>query len=188
MAKKVFNVIFSIVTILIIIATGYLIFQVYLGKSKGYSNLFGYSYFSVASGSMDSGELAIKKGDMIKVKILDDEEKSQLEIGEVITFFDSKNGVVFINTHRIVEVNKNNNSVTYTTKGDANLTNDTKERATKDIIGVYQSKSSQVGKVFLFFQSTAGTYLLIGIIVFVAVVYTAISYTKKYFLQKSTNK
>ena len=87
---------------------------------KDYTNIFGYTYYSVATGSMKP---VISPNDLIFVKITKNVSK-----GDIITFKDSGSIV----THRLIDINDNK----YITKGDANNTSDT---------GI--SKSDIIGKV-----------------------------------------
>lgn len=87
---------------------------------KDYTNIFGYTYYSVATGSMKP---VISPNDLIFVKITKNVSK-----GDIITFKDSASIV----THRLIDINDNK----YITKGDANNTSDT---------GI--SKSDIIGKV-----------------------------------------
>lgn len=87
---------------------------------KDYTNIFGYTYYSVVTGSMKP---VISPNDLIFVKITKNVSK-----GDIITFKDSGSIV----THRLIDINDNK----YITKGDANNTSDT---------GI--SKSDIIGKV-----------------------------------------
>ena len=86
---------------------------------KDYANVFGYTYFVVASGSMSG---TIEVDDIIFVKIT-----KNVKEGEIVTF-KSEDGAII--THRLISKEGNN----YITKGDVN--NVTDEVVTKDqIIG-----------------------------------------------------
>lgn len=85
---------------------------------KDYTNIFGYTYYSVATGSMKP---VISPNDLIFVKITKNVSK-----GDIITFKDSGSIV----THRLIDINDNK----YITKGDANNTSDTGINKS-DIIG-----------------------------------------------------
>ena len=114
------------------IATGFLVFLVSLCLytfivtdilKKDYVNVFGYSYFVVATGSM-SGYIEVN--DIIFVKL--DNNVKHMDIDDVITF-KSKEGEII--THRIISKSGKN----IITQGDRNNTPD--EAITgKDIIGI----------------------------------------------------
>ncbi len=82
-------------------------FSVYILKSE-YSNIFGYSYFEVLTGSMRD---KIKEHDIVIVKL-----NSEFTPGDIITYYSDNNFI----THRVQSINEN----IIITKGDANNTND----------------------------------------------------------------
>lgn len=89
---------------------------------KDYVNVFGYSYFVVATGSM-SGEIEVD--DIIFVKLTD-----KVKINDIITFKNENGDII---THRLIIKNDDE----YITKGDVNNTAD--DPITKDqIIGKVQ--------------------------------------------------
>ena len=114
------------------IATGFLVFLVSLCLytfivtdilKKDYVNVFGYSYFVVATGSM-SGYIEVN--DIIFVKL--DNNVKHMDIDDVITF-KSKEGEII--THRIISKSGKN----IITQGDRNNTPD-EAITSKDIIGI----------------------------------------------------
>ena len=72
---------------------------------KDYVNVFGYTYFVVASGSM-SGEIEVN--DIVFVKITDD-----IKLNDIVTYKSDDGAII---THRLISM-KNNS---YVLKGDAN--------------------------------------------------------------------
>ena len=112
--KRKLNMIFEkIVNVLIVIVVIAILFCVYNFISlkilkNDYVNIFGYSFFEVATGSMSG---AIEEGDAVIIKL-----DTKYDVGDVVTY---KSGKDFI-THRIIEINDDY----VITKGDANNTND----------------------------------------------------------------
>ena len=98
------------------------------------SGLFKYSLSSIASNSMYP---SLKKGDAIIVKKLNDEEKKELKVGDIIAFREGK----YIITHRIIEITKGD----YTTKGDNNNIKDVTKRKKDDIIGIVEFRIPYIG-------------------------------------------
>lgn len=96
--------VFSLIAILFC-ASGFIQLKV-LGRA--YVDFFGYTFFSVATGSMRP---TLEVQDIIIVKITDD-----VKIGDVITYQDNKDFI----THRVVSNNKDK----FITKGDYNNTED----------------------------------------------------------------
>ena len=104
--KIVSKIFFSVITIallLLVVMVVYNFFQISV-LNKKYSNLFGYTFFEVTTGSMSN---TIEINDVVIVKITKDIKKD-----DIITYI---NDDVII-THRVVE----QNGEQIITKGDAN--------------------------------------------------------------------
>lgn len=114
----ILNVLIILVTIIIILAIYYFI-QIKV-SNKPYANIFGYTFFEVATGSM---EPTIDVGDVIIVKVTN-------EVNENDIIVCNKDNA-FI-THRLIRIEEEN----FITKGDANNTEDEP-----------MNKSDLVGKV-----------------------------------------
>ena len=115
--KKFFATFFSmllnsmiIIAVIVLIVLTYSFLQIKI-EGKKYVNIFGYSAFQVASGSMLN---TIHVGDIIIAKI--DNEFDHFAIDDIIVFNQEDN----IITHRIIDI-KGNQIIT---KGDANNTAD----------------------------------------------------------------
>ena len=126
--KKVFKTIIDVLTMLVFLILILIIFAKVKMMVKGeeYFNMFGYSVFGVASGSM---EPEIHQNDMIIIK-----KSKEYVKGDIVTF---KENNAYI-THRIITVNENN----IITKGDANNTSDvaiTKDRIIGKVIKVFSN-------------------------------------------------
>ena len=120
------NVVFYAVIILLFLFS---IMNINAGGKGGIPNLFGTGFLSVQSDSMkSSGNLpsmyddydvkSFASGDLLKVKMLNDKEKKELQVGDVITFWDNK--LEEFNTHRIVykSVDSNGNMTSISLQGD----------------------------------------------------------------------
>lgn len=122
MLKKIIKIIIDVLTVLVF---GILILIIFakgkmLINNKDYFELFGYSIFNVATGSM---EPVIKQNDIIIVK-----KEKDYNINDIVTF-KSENSYI---THRIISINKDS----IITQGDNNNTED-----------MAISKQNVVGKV-----------------------------------------
>ena len=108
--RKVAEIIINILTIIVFVILAIMIFAKVkmMVSQKDYFEVFGYSVFNVATGSM---EPTIKKEDIILVKRMNDYQQD-----DIITFV--KEGSYI--THRIISIDGNN----FITKGDANNTSD----------------------------------------------------------------
>ena len=105
-AEIILNIIIIIIAILIVFAISYLVQTRIMGKK--YANIFGFTAFQVASGSM-SGTINI--GDAVIVKITD-----QIKENDIIVYMQDNNFI----THRVIKIAEDS----ITTKGDANTTQD----------------------------------------------------------------
>lgn len=153
--KIIFNVIAWIVLILALLVT-VLVFSSDR-NSSGEANLFGYIPLTVESDSMKP---TFKSGDLIIVKEVED--SSELEVGDVITFWTLIDGEKVKNTHRIVEVNDDNGALCFTTKGDNNDDTDSYNVYVSDIIGKWtDAKLSGFGKVMDFLRTKTGFFVCI---------------------------
>ena len=102
----ILNILLTIVTIIIIIGI-YYIYQIKI-INNSYANLFGYTFFEVATASMYP---TIQIGDVVIVNIT-----KQVEKNDIIVYIDGES----IITHRLVEKNENK----LIAKGDANNSED----------------------------------------------------------------
>lgn len=84
-----------------------------------------YKILVVESGSMQP---AIKTGGIVVIK-----PEKEYKVGDIITFDERSVGVPI--THRIFEIKENNGHTVYTTKGDANKSDDENLLSEKSIIG-----------------------------------------------------
>ncbi len=91
--------------------------------------LFKYQPIAIVSGSMSP---IINRGDAVVIKKLDEKEKRELKVDDIIEFTSGNKTVV----HRIIRVTNNNNGdVVFVTKGDANNTEDLGTVSTDQIKG-----------------------------------------------------
>ena len=122
--------------------------------SGGEPQVFGYQLKTVLSGSMEPG---IKTGSIILVKPGGDMEK--LNKGDVITFINEDRVIV---THRILEVIKSGEQVSYRTKGDNNKTADPNSVLSNNILAKYTGFTiPYVGYIADFAKSKAGNALFL---------------------------
>lgn len=110
----------------------------------------------------DSMKPTFKSGDLIIVNKLSDDEKKELQVGDVITFHAGDlngDGKDDLNSHRITSLDLANNRVH--TKGDAPTASE-ENVLLADIVGIYRgTKLAGVGSFIAFL----GTFLGFGLIV-----------------------
>ncbi len=153
----ILNVLLGIITVVIIIGAYYM-YQVKIQK-KDYANLFGYSLFEVATGSMKP---TIQIGDVVIVKITKDVNEN-----DIIVYIDGDD----IITHRLVEKSENN----IVTRGDANNSED-KPIQENMIIGQVIKIVPQLGTWQNILSSPEVLALIIVLIIILSIIYI---YTSK---------
>ena len=149
--KKVINKLISIIFIMLFVAVISLMIQKFVLK-KEVPDLLGYKILQVMSGSM-SGEF--ETGDTILIKKIDDE--SNLKIGDVVTYRIKTNTLV---THRIINITRTGENLSYTTKGDANNTEDMEKVTFSAIEGIYVKKLRLISNLIKFMQKTYGMVII----------------------------
>jgi len=160
--KKVGSVLFNIfIWTMVVVVTIFIFFTLQTKKDDLGPTVFGKSFRNVVSDSMNAPEPAIlkekpelaeafknkpggfKKNDLIILKILSDEEKSKLEIGDIVTFKDTVDTTDFkkeyiVNTHRIIDIIKRENEKPfYVTQGDNETSPDRSEKIPEEILAKY---------------------------------------------------
>ncbi|MCH4285672.1 MULTISPECIES: signal peptidase I [Bacillota] len=144
MIKKVWNIITTIVVILVILLA--CIFFV--------PRLFGITPMAVLSGSM---EPTYHVGGLVFVQKVD---PSDVEVGDSITFTIGNDTVV---THRVIEVNKEEQS--FKTKGDANDNEDGGSVAFNNVKGrALGFTIPYLGFLAVYLNSTSGIIILVAFI------------------------
>lgn len=141
-AKKILDGV-SLVLVLLVV-----LFAVFLMGSR----LVGLQVFHVVSPSM---EPTYSEGDLIYVKTVDPDS---VKVGDPITFVLNEDLVVA--THRVVAIDSENRQ--FTTKGDANKTEDAAPVHFNNLIGVPVFSIPLLGYVSAYIQSPPGMYVAIG--------------------------
>ena len=145
----IIGIILCIILIPIIIINIILIVNTYI-HPENIPGVFGMRPVIVLSGSM---EPEFMSGDLIFIQ---DGDVEQLKEGDIICYMEDGAAV----THRIEAVTEENGAVRYTTRGDANNTDDQKQVEQSQIQGIYKGrKISGAGDAVMFMQSTTGMIL-----------------------------
>lgn len=120
----------------------------------------GYSPLIVLTESMDPD---IKAGDLIITKSID---KSEIEVGMTVSFFDPNSNSGAVVTHQIIEKIIEDGQVLYRTKGINNNISDRELVPEDNVIGEYTGiRFAGLGSIVLFAQSAWGLVICILIIV-----------------------
>ncbi len=144
-----------------------------LKSSSGVAHLFGYSVLSVQSDSM---EPVFQKNDLIVVRVTKSTER--FNEGDIVSFvtYDAS-GIRFLNTHRIVHVDRGETRDRYTTKGDNAPEEDKKKIYSPNIIGKYTGQKVEgLGQVVDFINSPTGILLCVVIPSAIIIIAQAISF------------
>jgi signal peptidase len=151
-------------------------------------NIFGRGFLAVVSDSMNGDkDDSFQSGDLIVVNMLNDSERDKLQVGDIVTFYDSE--LRALNTHRIVEIDGD-----YVfTQGDKvamdparkydpdALVNDETayELMTKDEVLAVRTKTwNGAGKTLVFLQSPTGFALFIVLPTFLVLIYEGVILVK----------
>ncbi len=193
---KIINIIINTVVTIITLLAVVLLFISLSSKGTGYTNVFGKAYVGVLSDSMEGdNEDSFKKGALIIVDILSDKEKNEeLEVGDIVSFYETLPGKkeVFINTHRIVEIQRSAGKiVSVITRGDnPNIEENDPAVLFDDIIGRYEGqKSTSLGEAVVWINTPTGTLWVLVIPSLLMVAYCGFVVfvnAKKYFAYKNT--
>lgn len=140
--REIISKVINAICIVIITLSVLILVSVFFTKSGQVPNIGGYSFFRVLSGSM---EPELETDCLVVVKKTD---PSFIKEGDIISFYSNATGIYgVVNTHRVVSITKENDTLYFETKGDANAVSD-KELVNEDnVIGVVVSKSVFFGKL-----------------------------------------
>lgn len=144
MVEKVCKFLNAILIIILLVIAGIMIIPKFVGGQT----------LSVLSGSMEPG---IPVGSLI---VITDVNANELEVDDVITFKVSDSTLV---THRIVEIDEEQQL--YTTKGDANETNDGNQISHNNIVGKLVFSVPLLGYLSIYMQTPLGIAFLCGIVI-----------------------
>ena len=114
----------------------------------------GYEVLVVQSGSM---EPAYHVGSLVYVQPV---EPQELQVGDVITF---ELGGGVLGTHRIVEVQNENGSLSFVTKGDSNDSIDAAPVVPERIVGQVKFTIPKLGFLANYIQQPPGSYVVISV-------------------------
>lgn len=172
--KRIINIIIDIIVVLILAVSILIVTLSLTSKSSGVPNVFGVAPLSVLSSSMED---TINTGDMILCEVTND-PSYEYEKGDIVTFPITVNGETVLNTHRIVEVVKDENITYYRTQGDNKKTNpepDKDLQTSSTIVAKYTgTKIGGVGNFLSFIRTQPGFFLCVLLPMIIFFVYEAV--------------
>jgi len=95
----------------------------------------------------------IQSGDLI---ICHTAEPEQIQVGDVIAFFDPAGNGTSIVTHSVAQITEAGGQTAWITRGIANNANDAMPVPADKLVGVYRGRVPGFGHVVMFMQSTTG--------------------------------
>ncbi len=138
---------------LIIIVNGTMIVKSYIHPHK-VPDFMGYKPFIVLSGSM---EPAILTGDIVLTR---ETTPENIEKNDIITFRTDKNADTAV-THRVIEVVTENGTISFFTKGDANVGTDASIVTAEMLEGKYLGRMGGIGNFAMFLQTPMGLLIFV---------------------------
>lgn len=151
------KVLFSVLILIIAVLA---IFMVKSKISGGTPSVAGYQLYGVLSGSMNgSSKTSFDTGSLVLVK---EKDIAAIAAGDIITFrgasMDSP-----LTTHRVVKVNIDGDSITFTTKGDANDVADPNPVLASKVVGTVRGHLPFLGYLTGFAETKTGLIFLVFI-------------------------
>lgn len=176
--KRSLNTIINVVLVIAIIIAAFCTYTSYVSTSgNGVPNILGVRILSIQTESMYP---TLNPGDMIfDVPVKD---TSELEIGDVITYWTVIDGERVLNTHRIFEIYDGGGYLFFETKGDNNTVADSLIVHEAEIIGQWKgAKIGGLGKVFDYLQTSTGFLIVVVIPVALFFVFHLIQFFRVLF-------
>ena len=171
--KRATNIIVDTVVVLILIVSILVVMLSLTSKSSGVPNIFGIAPLSVQTQSMED---TINPGDLIFCTLTEIDDEFQKD--DVVTFPIEINGEQVLNTHRIVDVAKDENITYYKTQGDNKETNpepDNDLQTASTIVAKYTgTKIPGLGNVLSFIRTQLGFFLCILLPMIIFFIYEAV--------------
>lgn len=190
--KRIVNIVIDIIVVMILAVSVLIVTLSLTSNSSGVPNIFGVAPLSVQTGSMED---TLNPGDLIFSEVTND-PSYEYEKGDIVTFPITVNGESVLNTHRIVEVIKDENITYYRTQGDNKETNpdpDEELQTSSTIVAKYTgAKIGGVGNILSFIRTQLGFFLcvLLPMIIFfiyeaIRVIFNIIAYNKEKALEQA---
>lgn len=157
--KDIVSLVINVILVFAIIVAALCTYVSFVSSSgNGVPNILGVEVFSVQTESMYP---TLKSGDLIIDKAVKD--TSELEVGDIITYWTVIEGQRVLNTHRIIEIYDGGGYLIFETKGDNNNASDALTVHESEVVGVYSTHISGIGKVLDFLQTSKGFLICIVI-------------------------
>ena len=170
----------TIVNIILVAAIGLAIVCTYVSfvstSGSGVPSILGVRPFSIQTESMYP---TLKPGDLIIDTAVED--ASELEVGDIITYWTIINGERVLNTHRISAIYDGGGYLIFATRGDNNNVEDALTVHESEVVGKYKFRIGGVGKTFDYLQTSTGFLIVVVIPVFIFFIYHLIQFFRVLF-------
>ena len=154
--KKMFNILGNGLFALLLLTMVFLVFTMVQSRLiGGPPSVAGYQMYIVQGGSMSP---AFEAGSLAFLQPVD---AGSVGVGDIITYRPSQGNT--LTTHRVVEVNSAGGDLSFTTRGDANNTNDSLPVYPENLVGQVAYAVPYAGFLMHFGQSRTGIITLIFI-------------------------
>lgn len=158
--KQIANTVINVILVIAILIAALCTYTSFVNTSgNGVPNVFGIRILSIQTESMYP---TLLPGDMIFDTAV--KNTSELEIGDVITYWTVINGERVLNTHRICEIYDGGGYLIFETKGDNNTTSDSLTVHESEVVGQWNgARIGGLGKVFDYLQTSKGFFIVVVI-------------------------
>ena len=119
----------------------------------------------------DSMYPEIESGDLIICRTA---EVDEIEVNDIISFFDPAGNGTSIVTHRVIEIVEEDGEILFRTRGDNNNTEDKELVPAENLVGVYKMRIAGAGHIAMFMQSTTGLIICVVLPIILLVGYDII--------------
>ncbi len=189
--KRIAGIVTTVIVVVLLVLVALITLSIILSQGKGYTSLFGNAYVAVQTDSMERDDYSeapyntykvkgFKAKDLIRIRILSDDQKTTLKEGDVVTFYFMKDGNRELNTHRVIgmvyaELNGETVMTHYITQGDKPGA-PTEQVTPNNIVGQYKGhRLAGLGRLVDFFHSPVGFFVCIVLPSLLIVAYFAVN-------------
>lgn len=178
--KNIFTILVFLILLPILFVSSVFLVNSFINPDE-VPSFFGWKPFIVLSGSM---QVEIDPGDIAVVK---DVDTDTLEVGDIIAYRTSDDVVI---THRIIEIQYENDEKQFITKGDNNNTKDDGIVSESQVEGIYVFKISKLGNLAMFIQTPTGIISCLSIPIIILIIAQIIDSRrdKKYFDEQTSKE
>ena len=174
---RIISTLVNVVLVVAIVIAAFATYTSFVSSSgNGVPSILGLRVFSIQTESMYP---TLKPGDLIIDKGI--KATSTLQVGDIITYWTVINGERVLNTHRITQIYDGGGHLIFETKGDNNSISDSLTVHESEVVGIYSSRISGVGKVFDYLQTSTGFLIVVVVPVFLFFLYYLIQFFRVLF-------